>query len=257
MIETRSLDLTFPTADGPRPRALRRLAHRRAGRLRLLHRAVGLREDDVPALRRGAGDAHRGDAHRQRDVPGRGAAGAGLWLRVPGRGGSTRGGPSAATSGCRWRSWASRAPSGRSGPVGRWSSWTSRGSRTATHGSSRGACSSAPLDRARARLRRRHPADGRALRRARRDRARPAGRGAAGALGAHGQDGALRHPLDPRGGLPVHPHRRHVPPARAASPTSSRARSPRHRPLDIRDTPEFIATAHRVRDGLRAGMEAA
>ena len=28
---------------------------------------------------------------------------------------------------------------------------------------------------------------------------------------------------------------------------------PRHRPLDIRDTPEFIEIAHRVRDGLRAG----
>ena len=29
---------------------------------------------------------------------------------------------------------------------------------------------------------------------------------------------------------------------------------PRERPLDIRDTPEFIAVAHRVREGLRAGM---
>ena len=28
---------------------------------------------------------------------------------------------------------------------------------------------------------------------------------------------------------------------------------PRERPLDIRDTPEFIAIAHRVREGLRAG----
>jgi NitT/TauT family transport system ATP-binding protein len=28
---------------------------------------------------------------------------------------------------------------------------------------------------------------------------------------------------------------------------------PRHRPLEIRDTPEFIAVAHRVREGLRAG----
>ncbi|SFG37846.1 NitT/TauT family transport system ATP-binding protein [Palleronia marisminoris] len=32
---------------------------------------------------------------------------------------------------------------------------------------------------------------------------------------------------------------------------------PRHRPLDIRDSPEFIKIAHRVREGLRAGMEAA
>jgi NitT/TauT family transport system ATP-binding protein len=31
---------------------------------------------------------------------------------------------------------------------------------------------------------------------------------------------------------------------------------PRERPLDIRDTPEFLEIAHRVREGLRAGMEA-
>ncbi|WP_324751523.1 ABC transporter ATP-binding protein [Roseovarius sp. Pro17] len=30
---------------------------------------------------------------------------------------------------------------------------------------------------------------------------------------------------------------------------------PRHRPLDIRDTPEFIDVAHRVREGLRAGYD--
>ncbi|SMY06539.1 ABC transporter ATP-binding protein [Flavimaricola marinus] len=30
---------------------------------------------------------------------------------------------------------------------------------------------------------------------------------------------------------------------------------PRERPLDIRDTPEFIAIAHRVREGLRAGHQ--
>ncbi len=30
---------------------------------------------------------------------------------------------------------------------------------------------------------------------------------------------------------------------------------PKERPLDIRDTPEFIEIAHRVRDGLRAGYE--
>ena len=32
---------------------------------------------------------------------------------------------------------------------------------------------------------------------------------------------------------------------------------PRDRPLDIRDTPEFLAVAHRVREGLREGMEVA
>jgi NitT/TauT family transport system ATP-binding protein len=29
---------------------------------------------------------------------------------------------------------------------------------------------------------------------------------------------------------------------------------PRERPLEIRDTPAFIEIAHRVREGLRAGM---
>lgn len=28
---------------------------------------------------------------------------------------------------------------------------------------------------------------------------------------------------------------------------------PKERPLDIRDTPEFLSVAHRVREGLRAG----
>jgi NitT/TauT family transport system ATP-binding protein len=28
---------------------------------------------------------------------------------------------------------------------------------------------------------------------------------------------------------------------------------PKERPLDIRDTPEFLEVAHRVREGLRAG----
>ncbi|WP_298430585.1 ABC transporter ATP-binding protein [uncultured Jannaschia sp.] len=32
---------------------------------------------------------------------------------------------------------------------------------------------------------------------------------------------------------------------------------PKERPLDIRDSPEFLAIAHRVREGLREGMEAA
>ncbi len=50
-------------------------------------------------------------------------------------------------------------------------------------------------------LRCRYPADGRALRGAGRDRARPSQRAAAGALGAHRKDHRLRHPFDPRGGV--------------------------------------------------------
>ena len=63
----------------------------------------------------------------------------------------------------------------------------------------------ARLDRPRAGLRRRDPADGRALRRVGRDRARPAQRGVAGALEADGQDDPVRDALDPRGRLPSAP----------------------------------------------------
>ena len=59
----------------------------------------------------------------------------------------------------------------------------------------------------------------------------------------------LRHALDPRGGVPVDPHRRDV---AAAGPHHRRHRLatlPRDRTLDIRETPEFLAVAHRVRDG--------
>ena len=79
----------------------------------------------------------------------------------------------------------------------------------------------ARLDRPRARLRRRPAADGRAVRRARRDRARPSQRAAAGTLGAHQQDDLLRHAFDPRGGLPVDAHRRDV---AAAGPRHRRDR---------------------------------
>ena len=72
-------------------------------------------------------------------------------------------------------------------------------------------------------------------------------------VGQDGQDRAVRHPFDPRGGVPVDAHRRDV----AAPRTHPR----RHRDatfrasgtLDIRETPEFLEVANRVRHGLREG----
>jgi ABC-type Fe3+/spermidine/putrescine transport system ATPase subunit len=61
--------------------------------------------------------------------------------------------------------------------------------------------------------------DGRTLRRARRDRARPPERAASGAVGADGEDHRLRHALDPRGGVPLDEDRGDVAAARAGSPT--------------------------------------
>ena len=79
----------------------------------------------------------------------------------------------------------------------------------------------ARIDRPRARLRRRPAADGRAVRRARRDRARPPQQAIAGVVGAHRQDDLLRHPLDPGGGLSVDQDHRDV---AAAGPGDRRDR---------------------------------
>ena len=87
VIEARGLGLVFQTGDGP-VHALKdvNLTHR-AGRVRQLHRAVGLRQDHLPARDRGAGDG-RPEARLTVNgmTPGRGAAGAGLWLCLSGGG---------------------------------------------------------------------------------------------------------------------------------------------------------------------------
>ena len=80
----------------------------------------------------------------------------------------------------------------------------------------------ARLDRARARVRAGAAADGRAVRRARRDDARAAQPRAALDLAAAALDGRLRHALDLRGGLPLDARRRDEPaagPDRRASST--------------------------------------
>ena len=93
----------------------------------------------------------------------------------------------------------------------------------------------ARVDRARAAQRSADPADGRAVRRARRDHARPAERGAAPHLAGNRHHHPVRHPLHLRGDVPR--------PARAGDGGQSRPRArdragrsaARPRPLDPRD----------------------
>ncbi|PRD39848.1 UNVERIFIED_CONTAM: hypothetical protein NCL1_00053 [Trichonephila clavipes] len=58
----------------------------RQGRFRQLHRSLGLWQDHLPALHRGAGASHRGQPDRERHDTGRGASQARLWLCVSGGG---------------------------------------------------------------------------------------------------------------------------------------------------------------------------
>ena len=110
----------------------------------------------------------------------------------------------------------------------------------------------ARLDRPRAVVRSGTAADGRAVRRARRDRPRSSQRAAAAALGQDRQDGGVRHPLDSRSGVPVDQDRGDVRRGRAGSSTSSTATFRASRTLEIRETPEFLEIAQRVRVGLCA-----
>src|SRR3954453_7538773 len=73
----------------------------------------------------------------------------------------------------------------------------------------------AGLDRPRAQPHARPAADGRALRRPRRDHARPPQPAARRGAAAHRHHLRLRHPLDPGGGVPLHPRRGDEPAARA------------------------------------------
>ena len=70
-------------------------------------------------------------------------------------------------------------------------------------------------------------------------------------MGAHQQDNLLRDALDPGGRLPVDQDRGDVAgrPGRVTDVIDSTL--PKERPLDIRETPEFLAIAARVREGLR------
>ena len=89
------------------------------------------------------------------------------------------------------------------------------------------------------------PADGRALRRARRDHPRQAQRGTAAHLAGDRDDDHLRHPLDPRGGLPRPARARARSPIPAASRNSWASICPIRAGSRMRDTLEFIhITAH-------------
>ena len=72
----------------------------------------------------------------------------------------------------------------------------------------------------------------------------------AGICAETGSDGRLRHPLDPRGGVPVRPRRRDVAPARAH-------RAPiidvelGERDEDTREATEFFKKITEVREALR------
>ena len=87
------------------------------------------------------------------------------------------------------------------------------------------------VDRTRARVRAGAPADGRAVRRARRDDARAAEPRAALDLAEARVDRRLRHALDLRGGVPLDPGRRDEParPAAIAGVVDDRPAAPAHR----------------------------
>ena len=189
-------------------------------------------------------------------TPERGAAEARLWLRLPGAGALSLAHHRAATSRCRWRSWAlgeaerRRAHRARTLDLVNLTGFEQQVSLAALrrHAAAR-------LDRPRARLRCRPAADGRAVRRARRDRPRPSQRAAAGALGARPTRRScfVTHSI-PEAVYPVDPDRGDVAAARAASPTSSSATLPRERTArHPRDAGVPRASPHRVREGLRAG----
>ena len=67
------------------------------------------------------------------------------------------------------------------------------------------------------------------------------------------QDHRLRHPLDPRGGVPLDQDRGDVAAARAASPTSSNRRCPPSARSTSARRRSSSPSPHRVREGLRAG----
>jgi NitT/TauT family transport system ATP-binding protein len=251
VIEARGLDLTFQTADGP-VQALRdvNLTINKGDFVSFIGpsgcgKTTFLRV--VAALEHPTG----GEITVNGMTPTR-RGGTGPMATCSRRRGFIRGGRSRRTSCCRWRSWASTAPSRKARVkdvlqlvdlegFGKKFPWQLSGGMQQRASIARALAFDADL------LLMDEPFG--ALDEIVRDHLNEQ---LAGALGADGEDHRLRDALDPRGGVSVDQDRGDV---AAAGRITDVIESdlPDERPLDIRDTPEFLAIAHRVREGLRAG----
>ena len=183
VVSAKGLGLTFKTSDGDVHGAVGCQSRHRQGRVRLVHRPVRLRQDHVPAGHRRSRTADLGHHHRQRHDrrPMRGVNRAyGYVFQAP-----------ALLPVAHHRQ--ERRAAARDHGL-----WRQRRARVEAHAgpgqphrlreevslAAVGRHAAARLDRPRAGLRCRPAADGRAVRRARRDRPRPPQFGAAEALGA-------------------------------------------------------------------------
>ena len=231
---------------GDDDRALER--HRpgdRPRRVRVPHRSIRLRQE------------HAAAAHRRPDRPDR-------WHR-----GGQRQAGRAARGSTASTGWSSRRPSCSTGApsrrtselplelhgqdraerararAARCSSSSSSATSRATTLPAVGRHAAARGHRPRAGLSAADPADGRAIRRARRDDARADELRGAAHLGADRHHRHVRHALDPRGGLPLHPRGGDERPARSHHADSSRCDLPRPRNEETREEPAILRARDR------------
>ena len=128
VIEARGAGPDVPDGGRAGPCAEGREPDHREGRVRQLHRAVGLRQDHVPARIAALETAHGGDADGQRDDARTRRGGRGPMAMCSRRRGCIRGGRLRGISGCRWRSWGFPRRSRTSGFDECWRWWSSTGS---------------------------------------------------------------------------------------------------------------------------------